>query len=148
MDIYGGDDDSNVTLNGWAKRLPPKYEDKIWVNWIGNNNAYKGNRLSVNYPIALLIGRNTNSAGEAIAATFQGKTNVKSFGKPTAGKFSGNMPYEIAPRLIVVVTEVIGVTTDLACNPEENSRPDVDSDRPTIEAKKWIRDSLQSRKSG
>lgn len=55
-------------------------------------------------PIAILIGKYTASAGEAIAIALQGNKNAKTFGRPTVGKSTGNIGISMADGALLVAT--------------------------------------------
>ncbi len=48
--------------------------------------------LSPSPPVAVLLGPNTASSGEAVALAFIGRPNTRTFGAPTAGYTTGNVP--------------------------------------------------------
>jgi len=60
-----------------------------------------------NTPIAVLIGSNTISSGEAVAISFIGKENVKLFGEETAGYSTAVNIYRIAFGGCLLLTETI-----------------------------------------
>jgi carboxyl-terminal processing protease len=55
-------------------------------------------------PIALLIGANTASSGEAIVIAFHGRPNTRFFGQPTAGLSTSNSPFYLPDAAVLVLT--------------------------------------------
>lgn len=58
-------------------------------------------------PIAVLIGEQTMSSGEAAAISFIGKKNTKFFGKPTRGLSTVNVSHKLSDGAQIVLTEGI-----------------------------------------
>jgi C-terminal processing protease CtpA/Prc len=52
--------------------------------------------LNPSPPVAILIGPNTASSGEAVALAFIGRPNTKTFGQKTAGYTTGNVPIPLS----------------------------------------------------
>lgn len=72
---------------------------------IGIENAY---RLKHPAPaVAVLTGRDTASAGEAIVVAFRGRPHTRSFGEPTAGVPTGNEVYTLSDGALLVLTVVL-----------------------------------------
>ena len=46
-------------------------------------------------PTAIILGQSTGSAGEMVAIAFKARSDVRSFGQPTAGALTGNTPYKL-----------------------------------------------------
>lgn len=89
-------------------------------------------------PIAVLIGRNTSSAGEGVATMLAGEPNVKMFGDKTAGYTTGNelivLPNDavlnlatsyLANRDMVVYEKKISPDVTLKANGSQDSSEDV-----------------------
>ncbi|WP_158889951.1 S41 family peptidase [Amycolatopsis anabasis] len=58
-------------------------------------------------PIAVLIGEQTCSAGEATLIAFLGLPNVRTFGSPTAGLATGNAAFELPDGALLAVTTAV-----------------------------------------
>jgi hypothetical protein len=54
-------------------------------------------------PLAVLIGQNTASAGEAVAIAFAGRAATRSFGRGSAGYTSANLPTDLSDGAILAV---------------------------------------------
>ncbi len=57
-------------------------------------------------PIAVLTGPDTASSGEAVVVAFRGRPNTRFFGKPTAGKTTGNELFILSDGAEVGITGV------------------------------------------
>ncbi len=55
--------------------------------------------------IAVLLGPQTSSSGEMVAIAFAGRANSKSFGMPSSGFTTANMPHRLADGALLVITE-------------------------------------------
>jgi C-terminal processing protease CtpA/Prc len=55
-------------------------------------------------PVALIIGPNTMSAGEAIVVAFTGRPNTRSFGEPTAGLTTGVTDFELSDGAVIALS--------------------------------------------
>ena len=60
-----------------------------------------------NSPVAVLIGSNTASSGEAVAISFIGRPDTKIFGAPTAGKSTANDDFELADGAAIYLTSLV-----------------------------------------
>ena len=60
-----------------------------------------------NAPVAVLIGPNTASSGEAVAISFIGRPDTKIFGAPTAGKSTANDDFELADGAAIYLTSLV-----------------------------------------
>lgn len=56
-------------------------------------------------PLALLIGPYTMSSGEMTALALIGRSGVKTFGMPTAGLTTANVPYKLSDGAYLVISE-------------------------------------------
>ena len=54
--------------------------------------------------IIVLIGKNTSSAGEIVALSFKGQSNVYLYGEPTAGLTTANATYSLSDGSMLVLT--------------------------------------------
>ncbi len=75
-------------------------------------------------PIAVLIGKDTASSGEAVVVAFSGRANTRSFGQPTSGATTGRavIPMSNGSKLALVVSYLQnskGYTFDAMINPDE-----------------------------
>ena len=57
-----------------------------------------------NPPVAVLTGQQTASSGEAVAVSFRGREDTRSFGYPTAGVPTANNPYRLSDGAILNLT--------------------------------------------
>jgi C-terminal processing protease CtpA/Prc len=82
----------------------PKKEREEWYYKKGKCGEEKKQYFEIKHPytlrndsikIAVLIGGNTASSGEAAAVSFIGKKNVKTFGNKSAGYTTGNEGYKL-----------------------------------------------------
>jgi C-terminal processing protease CtpA/Prc len=60
-----------------------------------------------NPPVAVLTGRKTASSGEAVAISFRGRPNTRSFGLETAGFSTGNDTFRLSDGAVMVLTGVV-----------------------------------------
>jgi len=94
-------------------------------------------------PVALLIGNNTASSGEALTVAFLGRENVRSFGRPTSGATTGRIliPLSNGSKIALAVSNFAGSQGTIyteAISPEI-SLPN-DMSQPAIEsAVKWLK---------
>ena len=56
-------------------------------------------------PVAVLIGPNTASSGEMVALALIGRAGVRTFGKPSAGFTTANVPYPLNDGAVLLITE-------------------------------------------
>lgn len=90
-------------------------------------------------PIAVLIGKDTSSAGEFAAAMFVGKRGARSFGSLTDGEyFSYNEWHDVHRRFGVAITEGLVVLSD-GTIVEGSLHPDIITRNPMRSAKLWLR---------
>lgn len=93
-------------------------------------------------PIAVLIGPKTASAGEAIALSFIGRPDTKTFGKPTAGLTTGNRAFFLEDG--AVLNLAVSFMTDRTGRQYENGLyPDayvdsLDASRAIHAASEWL----------
>jgi carboxyl-terminal processing protease len=76
-------------------------------------------------PVAVLTGRNTRSAGEAIVVAFRTRPHTRSFGESTAGVPTGNAAYTLSDGAILVLTVALdadrtGQTYDRPIIPDQS----------------------------
>lgn len=60
-----------------------------------------------NAAIAVLTGPRTASSGEAVAVSFRGRANTRSFGEPTAGQSSGNRGMRLSDGAMLLITTAL-----------------------------------------
>ena len=132
---------NNSTLLAWSKKKAKK-DEKVWINIVNHKILYDqkflNDKLNINIPIAVIIGPDTTSSGEIAAASFYGKDNVKFFGKRTYGMLSVNYPYQINRDILINLTGTVINTTDLKFHKKEYLKPNIITNIPVIDAKKWI----------
>ncbi|WP_299532760.1 S41 family peptidase [uncultured Streptomyces sp.] len=56
-------------------------------------------------PVAVLTGRTTGSAAEAVALAFRGRPVTRSFGVPTAGLATANVVHPLPDGAVIVLTQ-------------------------------------------
>ena len=119
------------------------------IDWSFNGNAvYEGEKkiLEIENPyvlkkqpdyIAVLIGMNTASSGEAITLTFKGLKNSRFFGTFTYGVSTGNSIFPLGDGAKLILTT--SRFTDRNGNVYGGQiEPDVFTQRPLEEARQWI----------
>jgi Peptidase family S41 len=140
-----------VARYAWGARRVARAEARWEVGLSGAPSAFTTDALSCGFPVAVLVGPRTASAGEADAAMLFGKPRVRVFGAgPTAGLLSGNRVLPLGGAfgaVELVLTGALVTTTDGTFHTEERIVPDVLTARPLAAAKKWIgeeaRDALR-----
>jgi hypothetical protein len=88
-------------------------------------------------PVAVLIGPQTASAGEATAISFRGRPNTRFFGKPSSGLTTGNEVFPLGDGALIVLT----VAVELDRTGQEYGgkiAPDVDTSNAESEAIDWL----------
>jgi C-terminal processing protease CtpA/Prc len=103
-------------------------------------------------PIAVLIGPNTGSSGEAVVIAFHGQPNTRFFGQPTAGVSTGNSSFDLPDGAVLVLTTTImadrlgqqfgqAIEPDMLIEAESGTESGTD---PTLaEAIAWLQDLPQ-----
>jgi C-terminal processing protease CtpA/Prc len=87
--------------------------------------------------VAVLIGPNTASAGEATALSFRGRPNTRFFGKPSYGLTTGNAPFPLSDGAIIILASVVELDrTGKAYG--GSITPDVDTSDPERDATNWL----------
>ena len=91
-------------------------------------------------PVAILTNEWTASSGEATLLCFRGLPNVRTFGIPTAGYASANIPYNLSDgyRLVVTTSCDMARTGEVFC--DDPIAPDVLSENPIEDAVAWMLD--------
>ncbi|WP_083961193.1 S41 family peptidase [Thermomonas fusca] len=97
-----------------------------------------------NARVAVLIGRNTASSGEAIAIAFSGRPNTRTFGSATAGLSTANSTYALPGGGTLVLTT--GVAVDrlgrlfpAGLKPDESISDQGTADQTLGSAIAWVR---------
>lgn len=88
-------------------------------------------------PVAVLIGPQTASAGEATAISFQGRPNTRFFGKPSAGLTTANELFPLSDGALIILS----VAVELDRTGQEYGGkivPDVDTSNAESEAIEWL----------
>lgn len=60
--------------------------------------------INPNPKVAVLLGKEIASSGEAIAVSFVGRENTKSFGTPTCGLSTANSGFKLSDNSILYLT--------------------------------------------
>jgi C-terminal processing protease CtpA/Prc len=100
--------------------------------------TFTTDRLRCRFPIAVLVGPRTGSAGEADAAMLYNKPDVKTFGQATSGHLSGNVVLPVHGSIELVITEVLVTTSDGTFHEDQLLKPNVVTSRPMQDAVAWI----------
>jgi carboxyl-terminal processing protease len=88
-------------------------------------------------PVAVLIGPQTASSGEATAISFRGRPNTRFFGKPSHGLTTGNEVFTLGDGALIILT----VAVELDRTGQEYGGkivPDVDTSNAESEATDWL----------
>ena len=94
-------------------------------------------------PVALLTDSFTASSGEATLLAFRGLDNTRTFGCPTAGYASANVPYSLPDgyTLVLTTSRDVARTGEIFC--DDPISPDIETDKPLEEALYWIKSENQ-----
>lgn len=93
------DADGNKSV--WSIRNGSPYVDGKPVGWSDGRPLTKHAS-----PVAVLTGKRTASAGEAVVVAFRGRPDTRSFGEQTNGVPTGNEPYRLSDGAVLILTEV------------------------------------------
>jgi len=88
-------------------------------------------------PVAVLIGPQTASSGEATALSFRGRPNTRLFGQPAYGLTTGYDTFPLSDGAMIILT----VVTELDRTGQEYGgkiSPDVETTNPEAEAIGWL----------
>lgn len=88
-------------------------------------------------PVAVLIGPQTASSGEATAISFRGRANTRFFGQASAGFTTGNQVFELSDGALIVLS----TTVELDRTGKEYGGkilPDVITSNPESDASEWL----------
>ena len=124
-----------LRMKGRAINQPVSTEFVERQAGIGHDEAFK---LPASIPIAILTNEWTGSSGEATLLAFRGLENVRTFGTPTAGYASANMPYELPDgyALVLTIGRDVARTGEEFC--EDPIAPDVETETALEDAVNWI----------
>jgi C-terminal processing protease CtpA/Prc len=129
---------NNTTLFAWSNSKV-SLTAKKWTNMENNvvvwNRRFLTKDLNTSIPIAIIVGKETASAGEIVASMFKSSSNVRVFGERTKGLLSMNSNMEIGD-FDLIFTSILQTSKDGSFN--EYLDPDVKTKRPISDAKKWI----------
>ncbi|WP_315387539.1 S41 family peptidase [uncultured Stenotrophomonas sp.] len=91
-------------------------------------------------PVAVLMGPDTGSSGEMLALAFRGRPATRSFGQPTAGYSTANMPMHLPDGGMLLLTGSVAVDRNLRGDGGK-LKPDVtvgDTEDATKAARSWL----------
>src|SRR5690606_30832384 len=104
----------------------------------GQASALQGAR------VAILLGADTASSGEAVAVAFHGRPGTRSFGRPTFGQSSSNATYRLPDGSRIALTTAVdvdrnGVAFGGRVHPDEATEPRQENDDPALDAARaWL----------
>jgi C-terminal processing protease CtpA/Prc len=110
--------DADGRKSVWSIKHGAPYSDGKSAGW-GDNQPFAGTP-----PVAVLTGKRTASAGEAVVVAFRGRPDTRFFGEPTNGLPTGNKAHRLSDGAMLILTEVkeadrTGRTYDGAIPPDE-----------------------------
>jgi peptidase, S41 family len=105
----------------------------------GTNTTAASKGKFTDKPVAILTNKDTASSGEATVLSFRGLSNARTFGQPTAGFTSANVPIEMPDGASLVITMAKDVARTGEEFAEEPINPDVTTDKPAEEAAAWLK---------
>ena len=105
----------------------------------GTNTTAASKGKFTNKPVAILTNKDTASSAEATVLSFRGLSNARTFGQPTAGFTSANVPIEMPDGASLVITMAKDVARTGEEFAEEPINPDVTTDKPAEEAAAWLK---------
>lgn len=120
-----------------------RFRTRKRTQWIPLSFVIQGAGISrmsrIECPVALLTNGLTASSGEATLLCFRGLDYARSFGLPTAGYASANMPFTLPDGAQLVLTTGCDVarTGEVFCN--DPIEPDVLTETPLEDALAWLR---------
>jgi carboxyl-terminal processing protease len=130
---------NNTTLFAW-ENIKIKFNEKKWCNLINGqlkcNQVFINNDINITYPIAIIIGNKTASAGEFVASCFINSKKVKLFGEKSAGFLSVNNTFRANKFDVNFTTKLQTSKNGKFC---EFIEPDMYTTKPILEANKWIK---------
>ncbi|MFC9636864.1 S41 family peptidase [Streptomyces mirabilis] len=111
--------DADGKKSVWSIKHGAPYEDGKSAGW------GEGQPLARSMPpVAVLTGKRTASAGEAVVVAFRGRPDTRFFGERTDGVPTGNKAYRLSDGAMLILTEVkdadrTGRPYDAAIPPDE-----------------------------
>lgn len=141
---FVGEDALGAFVTGGVSGEPWRAGDRVGVTPLASLRALD----SAN--VAVLIGPRTASSGEATAIAFIGRARTRTFGLPTAGLSTGNLPMSLPDGAMLVVTTAVdadrsgklysdGVTPDEVIPSVPIDAPGYSHDDPQMErAQAWL----------
>lgn len=105
----------------------------------GTNTTAASKGKFTDKPVAILTNKDTASSAEATVLSFRGLSNARTFGQPTAGFTSANVPIEMPDGASLVITMAKDVARTGEEFAEEPINPDVTTDKPAEEAAAWLK---------
>jgi carboxyl-terminal processing protease len=98
---------------------------------------------ATNAPVAVLVGPNTASSGEAVFVSFIGRPRTRTFGQPTAGKSSGNRGVRLSDGSMLLITSALladrnGRVYGGRISPDETVETSAAIDAPLRRAIEWL----------
>ena len=118
-----------------------------WIAWTAPKDSSLAHEVPEDF-VAVITGHRTGSAGEAVALSFRGRPNTRTYGDPTAGYSTANQSFALPDGAVIALT--VGLMADRHRNiangallPDEPTRvPDAVhlADDPAIAAATaWLR---------
>lgn len=117
--------------------------EKNWINYsrkkINYSSHFSNCFKTPKIKIGIIIGKKTNSSGEFCASIFYRKNkNIKIFGNRTKGNLSINNTFKINKNIKIHLPTNLITTVDGQFHHKEYLEPDLETNNPVYEAKKWI----------
>ncbi|WP_445528119.1 S41 family peptidase [Streptomyces cyslabdanicus] len=97
----GALEDADGNTSGWSIKDGSPYENGESRGW-GDGQPFAKSAP----PVAVLTGKRTGSAGEAVVVAFRGRPDTRSFGEQTYGVPTGNKGYHLSDGAVLSLTEV------------------------------------------
>jgi len=134
---------NNTTLFGNTTNKKKIILSENWIN-IRNkklfmNEPFLTNKINTNLKVAVLVSNKTSSSGEFCASIFKRNIkNVKIFGENTKGYLTVNYPYPINEKYTINIPLSYCKTVNKKIQIKEYIKPDIYTNKPMTDAKKWI----------
>ncbi|WP_030669166.1 S41 family peptidase [Streptomyces cellulosae] len=111
--------DADGNKSAWSIQHGSPHQDGKSAGWGAGPSVAKSAA-----PVAVLTGKRTGSAGEAVVVAFRGRPDTRFFGEETFGVPTGNEPYRLSDGAVLLLTEVkdadrTGRTYDAPIPPDE-----------------------------
>lgn len=116
--------DADGKKSVWSIKHGAPYEDGKSAGWGDGQPVARS--MS---PVAVLTGKRTASAGEAVVVAFRGRPDTRFFGERTDGVPTGHKAYRLSDGAMLILTEVkdadrTGRTYDAAIPPDQEIAKD------------------------